>query len=300
MVAQRTTAHWENIRLSRRLLVGFVVAGLWLHAVAAFAQPDCVPLDGPAQERAERLMSELYIHDGCDQVLAECLEADPVSDLALRLAGNVCRRVARGQGDEDIRQAMKLRARTMLPGYERTEFDLDGVPMAGDPNAPITVVEYADARGVHCARVTPAIVRAVTEGPLQGKVRLHVVVFPLRSNPHAKEAGLAFLAAGDLGGFWDYLLHAYAHFDGFTPEALPQWAEDVGLDRARFEELTADTASVGRLVEGKKGGLERGVTATPTFFIDGREYLGEVEADEIVDVLEEVFERRQSAGPGEG
>ena len=280
-----------NTIASTLLLVALATTG------PALAQPDCDALEGEAREQADQILADVYIHDCCDQVLAECLRAEPVCDLAVRLAANVCRRVAQGQDEERIRRALAGRARTMLPGYDPAVFDLEGVPVAGEPDAPITVVEYADARGAHCARVTPGVIEAVTEGPLKGKVRLYVVPFPLRSNPHAKEAGLALLAADELGDFWGYLRHAYANFEPFAVEDLPRWAEEVGLERPRFEELAADPALKERLVAGKMAGLEHGVNATPTFFIDGRKYEGELEVDELVDVLEEVHERLAQPTP---
>lgn len=278
--------------MHRRHLAACLVVTTLLVAGPALAQPDCDKLDGKARERADDLLADLYIHDCCDQVLADCLRAEPVCSLATRLAANVCRRIAQRQDDEQIRRALAGRARTMLPGYEPAIFDLDGVPMAGELGAPIEVVEFADARGTHCARVTPGLHQAVVDGPLKGKVRLYLVLFPLRSNPHAKEAGLAALAAHDLGGFWEYLLHAYAHFESFSVEDLPHWAEDIGLDRAHLEELYADPALTERLKAGKLAGLEHGVKGTPTFFIEGRRYEGELEVEELIDVLEEVHERQ--------
>ena len=46
-----------------------------------------------------------------------------------------------------------------------------------------------------------------------------------------------------------------------------------------------------RLIEIKKEVIVRGVDATPTFFISGRKYQGELTREELVDVLEEEFNR---------
>jgi len=257
------------------------------------ALADCASLSAAQALRAEEILSSVYVHDCCDQVLAQCLEAEPVCLLADRLAANVCRRVADGQDEEQIRRALALRARTFLPGYPLATFDLVGLPVAGHPDAPVTVVEFADARGVHCARMTPALLDLVEAGPLAGKVRLVVVLFPLRSNPDAKEAGLAVLAAAEMGDPWVYLRDVFANFEVFDVAARADRAEALGLDRARFEELLADPALTERLVAGKRAGLDAGVQGTPTFFIDGRRYEGEMEVDELMDVLEEAHERAE-------
>jgi len=257
----------------------------------AQAQPACEELSDAQRERTAALFESSYIHDCCDQTLDRCLEQQPRCLLAVRLAGNICRRVAAGQEDEQIRLALTTRARIALPAAGEAAFDLASAPRVGEPDAPVAVVLFADARGHNCARLTPQLHQAVVRGPLTGKVQLHVRMFPLRSNPHAKEAGVAFLAAHDLGAFWEFALHAYARDEVFELAALPVWAEAVGLDAAVFEERIADPALVERLVASKREGLEHGVESTPTLFIDGQRYQGELEIREIVDVLEELHDR---------
>jgi protein-disulfide isomerase len=286
---------------------GLPWAGLALASVlasGASAQPDCDALGPGGQQRAAALFAELYIHDCCDQVLAVCLQTEPVCALADRIAANVCRRVAAGETDEAIQRAMALRSRTMLPGLVAPDLDLDGVPLAGDPSALVTVVEFADARGHHCARMTPAILHAVTDGPLAGKVRLALVLFPLRSNPHAREGALAFAAAHRQGRFWAFLQLSYERFDQFTPGAQLAWAEELGLDPVAFTADMADPDLLQQLSDGKLAGLNAGVSGTPTFFVEGRRYDGEMEPAELIDLLEEVHDRVSGRihldGGGEG
>lgn len=255
----------------------------------------CDELEAPLEARAHELLSTLYIHDCCDETLLECLHQQKRCLLAVRLAENVCRRVAGGQDEEAIRLAMSLRARMVQA--ERlgmvSEIDLTGMEVAGDPGAPVTLVEYAGPRGVNCAQITPLVHEAVTLGPLAGKVRLFLRPFPLRSNPNSKEAGMAFLAAQELGRLWPFVLHSYRHFDDFTVEGQVAWAEAAGLDGQQFSELLEDEEIAERLVEGKMEGLDNGVDATPTFFVDGLLYMGDAEIHELVDTLGEAFDRSQ-------
>lgn len=44
-------------------------------------------------------------------------------------------------------------------------------------------------------------------------------------------------------------------------------------------------------MESKKEGLRNEVNETPTFFINDRKYVGDLELEELVDVLEEEYER---------
>lgn len=264
-------------------------------AVAWPTRTSCDALVQSQRQRASVLLATLHAHDCCDETLALCLQHERRCLLAVRLAENVCRRVAQGQDEERIRLALSLRARMMMAAYldEAADIDLSASPAAGDPEAPVTVVEYAGPRGTNCASLTPRIHAAVAAGPLEGKARLYLKPFPLRSNPHSREAGIAFMAAQELGGLWEFVLHSYARFEGFDTSLQPEWAEAVGLDRERFEQLLEEERIVQRLVESKMEGLDNGVDSTPTFFIDGRRYLGELETEELVDTLEEAYERSQ-------
>lgn len=173
---------------------------------------------------------------------------------------------------------------------ERASFDLTGVPAAGAADAPVEVVQFSGPRGIHCAKTTVPLYEEITNGSLKGKVRLYLKPFPLRSNPHSKEAGVAFMAARELGLFWEYVIHAYTNFENFSVEIQPKWAEAVGLDRGAFEKLLEDPRLVERLIEGKKEGLINGVDSTPTIFINGHLYTGELEIEELRDTLEEIFD----------
>lgn len=255
----------------------------------------CDALPEAQGARAGEILAKTYIYDCCDETLAGCLQHEKRCLLAVRLAENICRRVAEGQDEATIELALSLRERMMQAEHidEPVKIDLEGVPPVGDPGAVVTLVGYAAPRGEHCARMTPLVHEAVTAGALKGKARLYVKPFPMKSNPHSKEAGVAFLAALELGKFWEFVLHSYAHFDEFSLEVQPEWAEAVGLDREEFEKLLEDPEIVPRLAAGKMEGLENGVESTPAYFIDGRFYQGEMEYEELVDVTQEMYEHAQ-------
>jgi len=281
-------------RMSARNIISTLALLLW--APSAVAQsPACDQLGGDGRALAAEILGSEYLHACCDGTVLKCLQREPVCPLAIRISENICRRVAAGQDRERISRALNRRARTILDIEFRKPrtFDLTNAAWAGEPEAPIALVEFASARGPHCARMTPPIYRAVVDGRLKGKVRLFLKHFPLRSNPYSKQTALAFLAAGDKGKLWDLVLLSYAHFDEFTPERLGEWAGDLGLDRAEFEAAMEDPRLRKRLGADKLEGVEAGVNSTPTFFIDGHQYKGELDADELVDVLEEVYEMKE-------
>jgi predicted DsbA family dithiol-disulfide isomerase len=90
-----------------------------------------------------------------------------------------------------------------------------------------------------------------------------------------------------MGAFWPFLLHAYSNFDAFTPGLQPQWAAAVGLDPEEFSENLQDPQIRESVVASKKEGLVNGVTETPTLFLNGRHWVGDLEYEEIVSAIVE-------------
>lgn len=280
---------------------------LWLTVVlllpaghAAAAQPTdvqcCQGISAAELARATAIMERQYLYDCCDDTVATCLrEQAQACPLAGRLAGEICRRVGAGQDDAAIDQALRLRARSMLPSGSKPAMDLEGAPSVGDAAAPVLLVEYACLRCPFCARMTPQLEEDIQSGALKGKVRLVYRLFPIKGHEGSTESGLAALAAHSQGKFWEYLNLAYERFDSFSVDKLRPWAQELGLDMAAYDAAVADPAVRQRLVDSKREGMAAGVNATPTLFIDGRMYHGELDRVQLLDVLEEEYERVTAA-----
>ena len=270
------------------------MAGLLLALLASSAYAGTPACDEVPDERkafAAELLASQRPYDCCDDTIANCLEQEPTCSLAFRLSENICRRVAGGQSRDRIVAALSRRAQSISARGRKVTINLTGLSVAGDPRAPVTLVEYACPRCPYCATMTPKIYDAVVKGPLEGKVKLYFKTFPLRGHRGAKESGLAFVAAQRLGHFWEFLLYFYQHYQLFSVLGQVEWAEAVGMDRGAFRRAMEDPASRRWLVEMKKEGIVNNVEATPTFFVNDRKYLAEFTPEELIDVLEEEFDR---------
>lgn len=262
--------------------------------VPAWAQsqtPACDALTGARRALAQRLLQTEHPHDCCDDTIARCLAQQPTCALAVRLAENICQRVASGQDESRIRRSLSRRARSMVATDEPAGIVLDPRTSLGPPDAPVTVVVYACARCPYCSRLVPALVEQVRSGRLQNRVRLVFRTFPIRGHEGSTEGGLAFVAAAEMGRFWEFLHVAYNHFDEFTPERLQTWAATAGCDPESFATRTVAAATREMLVEIKKEGIVNGVEETPTVFINGRRWAGDLELEELVDAVEEELDR---------
>jgi len=281
----------------KRVSLIFLFVCWWTPTVIA-QTPVCDALSNGDRRSAETILTTEYLYECCDDTIASCLEAESVCGLAIRLADNVCRRVAEGQDEVRIRRGLSRRARSMVGGGSIAEVDVSTAPVLGSADAPVTLVIYACARCPYCSKLVPELFRAITEEPLAGDVRLVFRVFPIRGHENSTPAGLGFAAAAEMGAFWPFMIEAYTHFDGFSQEQQVVWAETVGMDRREFILLIADPVTRDALVASKKEGLVNGVEETPTLFINGRRWVGDLELDELVDVLAEETDRLRDGNPG--
>ena len=139
----------------------------------------------------------------------------------------------------------------------------------GPLHAGVTVVEYGDFECPNCKQAAPAVKLLLER--FAGRVRVCFRNFPLEDvHPHALSAAEAAESAGGQGKFWpmhDLLFDHQAHL---KPKDLHAYAERIGLDMARFTAEMDDEVYRQRVREQLRGGLDSGVRATPTFFVNDR------------------------------
>ncbi len=154
------------------------------------------------------------------------------------------------------------------------KIDLTGAPILGNPNAPITVVEYSDFQCPYCARTAPDIKALYDKYPDQ--VRVVYKHFPLGFHEAARPAAVASVAAQEQGKFWQYhdvVFEATAkrQLSG-SDEELVKYAQQAGLDVAQFKkDLANNKADYEARIDGDfKEGQRVDVRGTPTLYINGK------------------------------
>ncbi|NJN66702.1 MAG: thioredoxin domain-containing protein [Chloroflexaceae bacterium] len=145
----------------------------------------------------------------------------------------------------------------------------------GDPNAPITIIEFSDFQCPFCSRFSaetaPKIQAQYVETGLVRMGYLHAAY----QGEGSFLAAEASECAADQNAFWDYhdrLVHRLA-VEGkrdFTSETLKQFAVELGLDPETFN-ACLDEGKYAELVQNETQEVHQlGVTGTPTFIINGK------------------------------
>lgn len=282
---------WIHHTSLTTLLVGLL--GSFAPAVGSAQTPACKVLSSADQARTQKLFASLKGYDCCHGTIAECLNAKPTCNVAKHLADSVCRWVQLGEDDASIAELLAKRATSLQPPAAPVSFDLRNAPVAGDPQAPVTIVEYACATCPFCGRMTPWIHQQVTSGALKGKAKLYFRPFPLRGHEGSREANLGLIAAARLGRFWPYALEVFREVTPFQSAKQRAQAKAAGLDVQRFTFLLNDADTEQQLIDSKKEGIRNLIEATPTFYIQGRKYVGDLQQEELLDFLQEEYERTQ-------
>ena len=156
----------------------------------------------------------------------------------------------------------------------------------GPATAPVTLVEYGDYECPYCGRMHP-VVRELRER-LGDRLRFVFRHFPLDSvHPHARRAAEAAEAAAAQGRFWEMHDLLYENRENLDDESLGRYADELGLDVARFEDDLSERRHAPRVREDRFGGERSGVEGTPTFFVNGMRYEGSLELQALLAAVED-------------
>jgi len=120
-----------------------------------------------------------------------------------------------------------------------------------------------------------------------GKVRLVIKNVPYGYRQYSVASALAALAAGDQGKYWEMHDLLFARWPQLDPESLVRYARELGLDLERFKQSMDSKLNKDAIERDLKLGDELHVYMTPTFFINGRKFVGEMRYREFEKIIEE-------------
>lgn len=161
-------------------------------------------------------------------------------------------------------------SRPLGPDPDRAyDLPLEGSPVKGPADAPLTVVEFSDYQCPFCARSEGLMKQVLAAYPTQA--RLVYKHFPLSAmHPQALTAALAAAAAQRQGKFWEMHEILFANQRALSPEQIDGYARQIGLNMERFK-ADMQSPEVKEQVEADRRLARRaGVRGTPTVFVNGR------------------------------
>jgi len=176
--------------------------------------------------------------------------------------------------------------------------DLDKIstymqPSMGPSGAPVMIVLFTDFECPYCAQEAAMLRRYIPQNYPE-RVRVVFKDFPLESiHPWAKAAAIAgqCVYRQSEGAFWEYYDSTYSQQQSITDanfrEKLMEFAKGQGsLDVAKlgscFDERQTEKAVNASIAEGQA--LQ--INATPTMFVNGRRFSGDVPWQNLQQIIE--------------
>jgi protein-disulfide isomerase len=151
----------------------------------------------------------------------------------------------------------------------------------GDPEAPVTLMEYGEFECVHCGRAYHSVKRVLANaGDTVRFVFRHFARDDV--HPFSERAALAAEAAGAQGRFWDMHDLLFERQHQLEYDDLARHASEIGLDVERFNGDVMEREHLQKVREHLAAGHMAGVTETPTFFINGVKHGGPYDADSLL------------------
>jgi protein-disulfide isomerase len=190
----------------------------------------------------------------------------------------------------DLRQRYPVTIALTAPTVNVTA---DDDPFVGPADAPVTIIEFSDFQCPYCQRVQPTLKQLLAE--YQGKIRLVFRDFPLRNiHPQAQKAAEAAQCAAEQQQFWPYHDKLFVASQLEEP-ALKQYAQELGLDMQRFEPCLDSGKYAQEVERDLQDGMNAGVNATPSFFINGQPVNGAVPYERFKELIDTALEQAKSA-----
>ena len=144
----------------------------------------------------------------------------------------------------------------------------DPARIRGNPDAPITIVEFSDFQCPYCYQAYWTIKNVLKK--YGAKVKFSYRDMPL-AGAEADPNGTAAAArcAGEQGKYWEYHDLLFENQDDIGPRVFREFAGDLDLNATQFASCLESAKFRAAIQEDFQEGLRLGITGTPFFFING-------------------------------
>ncbi|MCK9292625.1 MAG: DsbA family protein [archaeon] len=166
---------------------------------------------------------------------------------------------------------------------------IDDDAIKGDPDAPITIIEFSDYECSFCQRFYyETLPQIQSEYIDKGLVKLVYRDFPISNHKYAQVSAEAAECAGEQGKYYEMhnLLFEKGVSGGTT--SYKRFAKDIGLNTEQFNSCLDNRDQKAEVLNDFKVGQTEGVTGTPAFVINGELIIGA----QPFEVFKEVIDRQ--------
>lgn len=163
----------------------------------------------------------------------------------------------------------------------------EGGVTAGNENAMVTVVEYADFTCGFCRQASPTVNNLISQ--YKKDVKFVFKHLPLSSS--SEPLSRAAYCAGKQGKFWEYHDSLFASRN-FTPATLTEFAVQHKLDTKQFSACQSSPDSLQAVRREATEAKRLGIDGTPAFIINGKLITGAPSLEEFKTIIDQALLNR--------
>ena len=148
----------------------------------------------------------------------------------------------------------------------------NGSPMLGNPNAPITLVEFGDYQCHYCHVFFESIEGKIMKNYIEtGKVKMIFKDYNIIGKDSVKASQGAH-CANDQGLFWEYHDILYSNWTGenngwASGANLANYAQDIGLEMNQWTDCMSQQKHSKTILDSNEDAKKLQLTGTPAFFV---------------------------------
>jgi len=166
-------------------------------------------------------------------------------------------------------------------------------PVIGDPNAPITIVEYSDFQCFYCGKAASNVQDLVKK--YSQKIRVFFKHMPFHEMSRIEAMYFEAIARQSTEKAWKFHDMAFDRREDILKEkesVLKDIANLLGVDDARLKMDLESKEIADMISEDMEEGRSFGFDATPSFLINGISVVGAVPLDEFERVIRLIEEKK--------
>ena len=163
---------------------------------------------------------------------------------------------------------------------------LQGEPVLGDPNAPLTIVEFSDFECSYCRRFHKQVMPQLKRDYIDtGLVRFVHKDLPLPYHPHALPAAAAARCAGEQNRYWELYSSLFNQQNCLGCKGVLAIAAEAELNTSKLQACMERESTFAQINTNRSEASLHNISATPTFVIGPTQSDGKLDGQVIEGAL---------------
>lgn len=160
----------------------------------------------------------------------------------------------------------------------------------GDPDAPVTLMEFGEYESETCAKANEVVKQLLEE--YEGKIKFNFRHFPLtRIHQRSMKASESAVAAAQSGKFWEMHNVLFNNRRHLGTVSLKLHSREAGISNKKFLDDLVNGVYGWQVQDDLREGLDRGVKELPAFFINDEPFTGKVTFENLSKEIDLVIKK---------